>query len=327
MDYLLTKYFWCVHLLGLIVIAFFFARGTGMIIAAELQSLAEEHIKPVEKRRAPLRTERKRSLNVQKKDGLPILARNIFDSKTGPIDPQAEDKLRQALEEGLAEKDDDSPLPLVPCAKEPQNDVKLLATVASRKQEAWAFASISRAGKSMLCRVGDDVGSRVVSGITWRYLFLKGEEDECYIDLFSEQNIAYKRHRPKKQTAQNSRRVRNKSKAIEGIRSISETKKVVDRSYLEKTIANPTALMRSVRIRPFKREGEMQGYKLRRFRSNSPLAALGAKKGDIIQAVNGKKLTSIDSALAAYQALRNESNITFSILRRGKPMEIDIAIE
>ena len=74
------------------------------------------------------------------------------------------------------------------------------------------------------------------------------------------------------------------------------------------------------------KDGQIAGYKLRRFSKGSPLELLGAKKGDIIHSVNGTKLTSVDQALNAYQNLRTNSRLTFSITRKGKPMDLSISV-
>lgn len=61
-------------------------------------------------------------------------------------------------------------------------------------------------------------------------------------------------------------------------------------------------------------------------RSNSLISALGVKKGDVIREVNGIQLTSMDKILQAYQRLKTQDELRFSISRRGRPVELDIQI-
>jgi general secretion pathway protein C len=101
---------------------------------------------------------------------------------------------------------------------------------------------------------------------------------------------------------------------------------VVERSLINELLANPTNFVKTVRVRPQREGGKVVGYKLRRFQANSPLAALGAQKGDVIQAVNGVDLTSMDKALGAFQSLRSANDLNFSITRAGKPMDLKVSI-
>jgi len=100
----------------------------------------------------------------------------------------------------------------------------------------------------------------------------------------------------------------------------------VDRRVVDQALANPTQFARSVRVRPYKKDGEVTGFRLRRIKKGSPLELLGAQKGDIIHSVNGIDLTSVDKALAAYQNLRSDSKLTFQITRKGRPQDLTINI-
>jgi type II secretion system protein C len=172
--------------------------------------------------------------------------------------------------------------------------------------------------------VGDSVNSRVVSGITWRYLFLRGSADECYIDMFDDGKGA---KTAKKSAKSSGAKVASADDDIKnGIKIISDTERQVDRAVVDKLLSDPTKFLKSVRVRPYRKDGKIAGYKLRRFTPGSPLALLGAKKGDIIHSVNGTKLTSVDQALNAYQSLRSNSELTFSITRKGKPIDLKISV-
>jgi len=310
MEQLLTKYFWVLNLTTLCIVALLLASGTGELIAS---SISEKIPKAEVKQRT--RPPRQRpSPSWERPNGQAILERNIFDST---FDPLAQPE--SSIEEGEIPDTVSGELPLVPCS---DSSVKVLATVASKHATDWSFASITEGGQSKLCRVGDTVSSRTVTGITWRYLFLKGSSDECYIDIFGDGKAP-----PVRRPPPNSPRDGNKEDSIaDGIQKVSDTERIVDRSIVDKLLADPTSFIRSVRVRPHKKNGKVVGFKLRRFRSNSPLAMLGAKKGDIIHSVNGQDLTSVDKALGAWQNLRSASDLTFSITRRGKPIDLNVRI-
>jgi general secretion pathway protein C len=317
MEKILTKHFWTINLVTLGMVAYLLADGSSELAATKLASLLPQ-------------TEDNPSTMTPKKLKLPqitnspngdaILGRNIFDSEIGPIDrfPPVEISTDETTEEV-----DTGALPLVPCAN---GTAKVLATVASKVDQSWSFASIQEGKETRLYRVGDKLASREVSGITWRYLFLRGSSDECYIDLFDDGTgnkpvVAKKPKTPSKKEAP-----KGASSIEDRIQKVSDTETIVERSLVNELLADPTRFVRTVRVRPYKKAGKTVGYKLRRFQPNSPLALLGAQKGDIIHSVNGAELTSVDKALSAYQALRTENDVTFSITRNGKPMDLKVSI-
>jgi type II secretion system protein C len=306
----LTKHFWVLNLLTLAAIAYFVADGTSELVAHEMSELIPDPGEQARRHRRP-RSRRAPSWARQDRDGTPILQRNIFDSVTGPIDPDAEPP-------APAPEMEPDELPVVDCASVGDVNVDLTSTVVSDGNPEWSFASVSHDKKSYLCRVGDQVDGRTVSHITWRYLFLRGDRDECYVDLLDEPKRKPKRRRKGRLTRRDIK---------QGIQVVSPTERVVDRSLVKRAFANPRQFARSVRVRPYKRRGEVTGFRLRRVKRNSPLYLLGARRGDIVHSVNGIDLTSVSNALAAYQGLRDENQLVFEITRKGRPKELKVHIQ
>jgi general secretion pathway protein C len=311
MEKILTKYFWTVNLITLAAVAYLLASGTSEIAASKVAELLPQ---PKTHATKPISHRSQKRVSWTAPDGSAILDRNIFDSTLGPI---SDEDVEDILDEDIPLEVSQNGLPVVPCI---DGKVQLLATVASEHETSWSFASITNEGKKTLCRVGDEIAGRSVSGITWRYLFLRGTADECYIDMFTDQTKIVAK--PKKA----GDKATGKDDVANGIQKISETEHVVDRAIVDKLLADPTSFIRSVRVRPYKKGGKTVGFKLRRFRRNSPLALLGAQKGDIIHSVNGQALTSVDQALGAYQGLRSSNELTFSVTRKGKPMDLSVKI-
>jgi general secretion pathway protein C len=314
MEKLLSKYFWVFNLVTLALVAYLTASGTGELVAAKIGVMMPSAPPPTVQN--TMRHSRRSHID-SRPDGTDILRRNIFDSEVGPIDPNA----------ALAAAEGAAPvvagvLPIVPCSG---GRVKVLATVADKEFQEWSFAAVSEDGTNKLCRVGDSVSGRTVSGITWRYVFLKGSSDECYADLYDDgtgQGPSITRSAPESTDEPGT----GEPAAGEGIQVVSETERVVDRALVDKMLADPSQFIRTVRVRPQRENGKVVGFKLRRFQKDSPLALLGAQRGDVIQSVNGSELTSVDQALSVYQNLRSASDLNFSILRNGQPMELTIRI-
>lgn len=307
----LDRYFWILNLLTLAAVAYLAADGTSELVAAEIESALPE-VDDREQRQSSIGRHRLGRQAFRKRDGTPILRRNIFDSAVGPIFPTADS---QAEIDQL----DPGELPIRECKEAGDVQVQVLATVVSESDPSWSFASTSVGKEARLVRLGDEVDGRTVSGISWRYLFLRGSRDECYIDLFGEQRPPKKRPRGGK--------LPSRAEIKDGIKVVGPNERVVDRSLLDQALANPAKFARSVRVRPYKRNGEVQGFRIRRVKKDSPLYLLGARQGDVFHSVNGVGLTSVDQALAAYQSMRNESQLVFDITRKGRPQQLKITVQ
>jgi len=307
MEKILTRYFWIFNLVALAAIAFFCASGVGAIAASNVSAMlpGTNALQPAT---MPLRP-RTSLRGFTRPDGTPILERNIFDSLVGPVLPAGDDlDGTQAIGDGE--------MPLVPC---PAGQLKLLSTVASSNDSAWSFATVAIGGAADLYRVGDQLENRTVTAISWRYVLLRGTSDECYLDLFGEEGTLVRQAKPSGGSDEGA--------IASGIEVNGENERTVSRSIVDEALANPTKFARSVRVRPYMKDGETKGFRLRRIEKGSPLELLGAQRGDIIHSVNGVELTSVDKALSAYQSLRTENKLTFSITRRGKPTDLVINIK
>jgi len=202
--------FWIINLATLAAMAYLLATGTSELVATEiLASLPEHPHKPKDRLKYQPHIHSRLPSKIEKKSGLPILERNIFDSVTGPIDP---DGKPERIAENEETETETTEIPLVPCDNA---KFKLLATVVSDRKPQRSFASISEGKEKILCRIGDQAGHRVVSWISWRYLFLKGAEDLCFIDIFGKTNIPPMKikKRPTRKSRQSKRARRKKSRS------------------------------------------------------------------------------------------------------------------
>ena len=74
-------------------------------------------------------------------------------------------------------------------------------------------------------------------------------------------------------------------------------------------------------------DGQIDGYRLSGIRRNSLGEKLGIRNGDIVHAVNGQALTSMQGAMSAYTSLQNESSFSFEVTRRGQKMKLDYSVQ
>ena len=76
--------------------------------------------------------------------------------------------------------------------------------------------------------------------------------------------------------------------------------------------------LRGLRAGPYRVNGEVEGYRLITVRPYNILYKMGARNGDIVKRINGKKIDSTEKLYKMWDAFKSESRITTDIERGGK---------
>jgi general secretion pathway protein C len=111
-----------------------------------------------------------------------------------------------------------------------------------------------------------------------------------------------------------------------GIKSTGENSYEIDKSLVEKILANPMGIAKGARVVPSQKNGKPDGFKLYAIRPSSAFAKLGLTNGDTLLSINGFELTSADKALEVYTKLREATSLQVTINRRGKDMTLNYSI-
>lgn len=112
----------------------------------------------------------------------------------------------------------------------------------------------------------------------------------------------------------------------QGIKKIDETTFEIDRSLVDKVLANPMAVAKGARVMPSSKNGEPNGFKLYAVRPSSVYAKLGFANGDTLHAINGMELNSMDKAMEVYSKVRDAQSLQVNVTRRGKPVTLSYTI-
>jgi general secretion pathway protein C len=316
-------------LLGLAI--YFQASGAVELVAAKaLVAPSGGAAKP---RRAP----RRGPVVLQSVNGDAILARNPFDSVTGPLDRAALDVT--VPEPAKATLDLSDPLSAPECA-----DV-VVNIVSESPDPEWSLAQLKGPGdqEAATRRVGDIVGKLKVAFIGFNAMkaspavWMTSDEQICQALLFSEKNAAQAAEAPPPPpaapTEARSRRAASSgapalpSEISDKIQKVSETEFNVDRSVIDSVLENQAQLMRSARIVPEQKDGKTVGIRLFGIRQDTLLGTLGMQNGDRLEKINGYDMASPEKALEAYARLRTATSLTVALTRRGKPLTIEYQIK
>lgn len=111
------------------------------------------------------------------------------------------------------------------------------------------------------------------------------------------------------------------------IKKISDTEYRVDRSVVDKVLENQAELMRSARIIPETKDGQVVGVRRFGIRPDTLLGSLGIQNGDRLETINGFSMSSPEKALEAYTRLRSAEGLKLQVNRRGQPVTVDIQFQ
>jgi general secretion pathway protein C len=325
-DALLKRYFVAVVLVLVAAIAYFQASGLTELIGIPLLA----GVKPFTAGAAATGSAVAAAVKARSADA--ILARNPFDSVTGPLNPSKDEE-----ESGTSGAPDLSdPLGAPPC------DGIEVRIVAQSPDPTWSLAALKGPGEDQptLRRIGDEVGGKEIVFIGQNprqgspSVWLSQNAALCQALMFSPAEAAQPKaaEEPEKEKpTRSTRRSRGPTKVPEEIASkiqkVSDTEFNVDRSVVDKVLENQAELMRSARIVPEQQDGKVIGIRMFGVRPDTLLGVLGFQNGDRLETINGFNMSSPEKALEAYARLRTASGLNVKINRRGKPLSIDYHIK
>lgn len=211
-------------------------------------------------------------------------------------------------------------------------NLRLMATLEAEDPQ-YSFATIydGDAGITGLFGRGDEIRATVVvEGVDMGLVHIRNGAALEYLEIGTVVQ-APKAPTPAKKDDGDDKKKKKNSREIDGasdaINCPNENLCTVDRAFVDQVVSNPAMLAKQARVVPSQKDGKTQGYKLYGIRRGTLPKLLGLKNGDMITAINGEELTSIDKAMALYTKLRRASRLEVNIVRKGKSMTKEIQIQ
>ncbi len=317
-DKLLKRHFWAVILALVAIAAFLDAQGIMHLVGANLGADASQLAAlPLSERGASAAP----SQSPHSTSAEAILARNPFDSVTGPLNVIAG---AQEVVENATPPDLTDPYNAPEC-----DGVRVLVITASADPD-WSFAALEAAqdkGKSVLRRRGGDLGGKTVQFIGWDRVWLTSSAGMCQSQMFKPAAApsASVAAAPAPAPSGGPSSVADDIK--KGIQKVGANEFNVDRTVVDKILENQAELMRQARIVPEQENGKVVGIRLFGVRPDTLLGTLGMENGDRLQTINGFDMTSPEKALEAYARLRTADHLTIQVNRKGADMNLDFNIK
>ena len=211
--------------------------------------------------------------------------------------------------------------------------MRLVATMESSDPKfSWATLRDEETGGAGPYWPGDKIfAGAVLVSVERRMVHVRHGSQLEYIEL----GVEPPKGAPKPVVDKGAKKTEDEPKpnanAIEGakdaIKCESENACTIDRVWLEGVLSNPASLTKQARMMPSVKDGETRGFKFYGIRPDSLPKLLNIKNGDLITAVNGTDLKSMDGAMSLYAKLRRASNLQITIERKGETITKDLTIQ
>jgi len=219
--------------------------------------------------------------------------RNLFKTGTAPVE--------NGPKEGLD----------IEALKETSLDLKLWGTVTLEgSQSDYAVIEDKKARRQQLYRIGDAVQNAVVKGILRKKVVLRVDgKDEV---LTMEETAAGGEASGRRVAAANP--------------ELPPRQIAVDREMVSEALNNVGELMRQVRVRPYFEDGQPAGLSLTGVQPDSVFRKFGIRSGDVLQAVEGEPIRSVEDVVNLYQKISAMDDVTLQIKRRGQVQDLRFQI-
>lgn len=287
------------------------------------------------------------------RDGHPLLSHQIFDSALGAMDwdlpvvegpggceSDADCAPGQTCTDGACTGGEEAPPTTTWSPGDPQpppcdGSIRLVGSYVRHATPDQSFAAIIGAsGSSLLYRTGMVIDDRVVIAVQPNFVVLRPPTAVlCSIGLFGDAPaVATARTAPPPVVAPPPDSAGDPALGITGqemeqnIQQISETSFSINRTLVDRLLANQAALMSAARVIPHEEDGHVVGVKIYGIRRSSLLGHLGIQNGDMLRTLNGFDLTDPTAVLDAYSRLRTADSLSISMVRRGQPVTVDYSI-
>ncbi len=316
LDTYFKSYFWTFRLFVLAVIAFIVAQTANAFIAQSLAVPAAELAAP----KAATGAAKRRPARNLSAAWAPFLERNVFKAKREDLKPPPPvDGPKEGVD---ADPLDPSQYTEENCEPSAMATNLVTTMVTPNPEESVAVFQDSGAKDIIVYRVGDKIQDQAtVMKIERRNVYVNNS-NQC--ERFA---LGEGKKKAPRVAARPRRNGRDKGPELgKGVKKVNDNEYTIPKAEIDNVLSNLNKIATQARIVPSFRNGKANGFKLFSIRPNSLYAKIGIQNGDIIQKINGYEINSPDKALAIYSKLKDATNISVDLLRRGKKKSLSYNI-
>jgi general secretion pathway protein C len=102
---------------------------------------------------------------------------------------------------------------------------------------------------------------------------------------------------------------------------------VVQRTSVDRNLQNMGQLFTQMRAIPNVENGKTDGFRLSEVIPGSLFSQMGLRNGDVVSAIGGQDLNDPTQAIALLNSLRNASSLSITVMRHGRPIDLNYQIQ
>lgn len=250
----------------------------------------------------------------------PIIKMNVFDAEVMP------EKIVDLVEP-------EKPVSGIKL-KKILSDLELLGIGYSQGSFIYSIINNKKLKKEDIFTIGDDVFD---TGAIIKRIFTTTGKQRVYFRLGNEEGVLkYEENvtqKPEK-TQRRTTRTTNRPSTREATTKSNSTQYTTDgKNYymssaeVDSHISDFGKLMNQAKAVPFFRNGKHEGFQFKAIDKGSLYEKLGIRNNDIIQAVNGEALNTMEKAMSLLKTVRTEREFTIKILRNNKSIVLNYYID
>lgn len=206
--------------------------------------------------------------------------------------------------------------PVIDSLEETKADLKLWGTIAGDSENSYAIIENLKDKTQNPYKQGDMVQTSVKVKLimTDRVVLSVSGQDE----VLTLQDST---------TSSTTSSTRSSSTSSSSTTTSVQTSRIrLSRSQVNSALENITDLVSQITVTPYNKDGQ-EGMKLSNIKANSIFRRMGLRNGDILTAVDGQPLTSVDQAYKLYEDLKSSDTASVQIIRRNKTRNYQYTIK
>jgi general secretion pathway protein C len=250
-----------------------------------------------------------------------MVGRERVSALPPPAAPPAEQAYPRARYDLIVSRDIfNPPHEAAPAQPVPEDlHLKLLGTSIQTKEKPYAVVEDERNNRQFLYRLGDDIpdAGKLVE-VETRRIVIDRQGKHVAIEVVSN-DLPLPAPLPAVAPVAGSRA---EPRNAPGIRRTGAGRYMVDRSTIENNLQNLSQLFTQMRAVPNIEDGKTNGFRLSEIQHGSLFQQIGLRDGDIVTSIGGQELTDPAQAVTLLNTMRQRQSIEVSIVRGGRPTQL-----
>lgn len=202
-----------------------------------------------------------------------------------------------------------------------QLQLRLLGTVAGDEEIACAVIEDLRDKIQDLYRVGDIVQGASIEQIEQNRVVLLNQGRSEVLNI----SLARGTSAPAENVAKAA--VAKEPSVADAVKIISPTEREINKKAFLAKVGGMTAVLKAVKISPYVVNGRAEGLRITGLENLSMARFIGLENGDVIQVINGQKVTNKRKAFQVLQKARALSSTDIQLLRGKEKKTLWFGIE